>query len=412
MTKRASMLYEDDVKARARTAFDRNWRTWAQSAFADDESEPSLTVNVHPPRESDLQTGEQLSRAREWVAHWRTCKLSGVEWQQRSWASAGDQTIPMRVRLESASQIALWANRLELWETALSRIADVRERLIGTWSESMAPSCRDGSSQSALQAATLAVPSSIADWCALDERDWQTALDVWDWLFAHLGETRYVRQLPIRGIDTKWIEHHEKPLRRLYRELAGCDFSFAQPAKQFRCKACSPQTHMNGCDEFALSADQLAATTAPPQVVVICENLVNTLCLHDLPGTLAIHGAGFAVMELQIVSWLAETPIVYWGDLDSSGFAILNALRSFAPSAQSCMMDDQTLYRYFDLCVDEPRPATGTFERLTAAEHETLHQLVQGDSARNIANLRLEQERIEWGWAYERIRSAVLEALA
>jgi len=455
------MLGIDDVQARARVSFDRNWRNWAHETFIGPGPTARLSVNLRPPREGDLRTTEQIVRARAWVEQWRDCTLAGVEWKVRSWASVGDQSLPLRVVLESPEDIAAWAERQELWSTAVERMSSVRAHLQNNWREKLnmhgsqatrstqeakgahtnaqpfrptrtmlrenptaqnpqtAQASHDAQASPAPQptppllAAGAALRSSIGDWCDLEDADWDTALHVWDWLLAHAGETRYVRQLPIRGIDTKWIERHGKALRPLYRAIAGEDFSFAQPGKLFRCKACCPEVRLGGCDEFALTAAQLAVVTpdARPRTVVICENLMNTLCLHDLPGTLAIHGSGFAVTELGTVPWLVDTPVVYWGDLDTNGFAILNALRSFAPHARSVMMDARTLQRHFDLCVEEPKPATGSRERLTPAERDTVQLLAQGDPSRGIANLRLEQERVEWDWAYERVAQACSGAI-
>ena len=411
-----------DVQRRAATAFNRNWRSWAACWFAGEECAPELNVGLQPPRESELNTPERIAQAREWVQAWRDCTFPGVEWQMRSWPSVGNQRLPVRVHLEGVQAIARWAQQLPCWNTAIGRLDDVRHRLEGSWSEALTDdrarwdgcaSVRSSASDEPRAAAGQALPETVVSavkacvglWGELSDEDWSDVLLVWDWLFSHPRERRFVRQLPIRGIDTKWVESHGRELRGLYRAVVGADFAFAQPAKQFRCKACSAETRLGGCNEFSLSAAQLNSSSLRPKVVIICENLVNVLCLDDLPGTLAVHGSGYAAIELGSVSWLAETPILYWGDLDSNGFAILNDLRASLPHARSIMMDENTLNRYFDLCVNEPKPATGEFARLTLPERETLCALAQGDFARGIANLRLEQERIEWNWARERIES-------
>lgn len=431
-----------DVQKRALTAFDRNWREWAQAAFLGCAPRASLGVGLKPPRESDLSSPGCITTARAWVAEWRDCALPGIEWRRKSWSRVGDQNLPIRVQLTSAEDIALWAGKLAQWEAATARAADVRERIIGQWPalvgspgiydrmlKNGGPSVSQGrvSAESetslaepssgaiedpvarTLADASSAVRSDIAAWCKLDESSWSSTLHVWDWLFSHPGQTCYVRQLPIRGIDTKWFERHESALRGLYHAIKGDDFAFSQPPKLFRCKACCPDAALEGCTEFALSANQLAQMHTRPKRVVLCENLVNTLCLDNLAGTLAIHASGFAAIELGAVPWLSKTPLVYWGDLDSNGFAILNAVRTFAPHARSVMMDEATLMRYFDLGVEEPTPAMGDFPNLTQQERGALAALSQGDETRGIRNLRLEQERIEWTWAYARVMQALGE---
>ena len=93
--------------------------------------------------------------------------------------------------------------------------------------------------------------------------------------------------------------------------------------------------------------------------------------------------------------------IVYWGDLDSHGFAILDRLRHHAPHAVSVLMDIETLDAWGEFTVPEPTPARATPTRLTSGETAALDALTgRGD-------LRLEQERIPWDWALPRLRSAL-----
>lgn len=436
-----------------------------------------LNMSLKPPRERDLESSAMVTEAREWVAGWHACPLqSQVSWETRSWARIGAQTIPVRVSLETVEDIALWAGRAGHWELALRRLADVRRMLDGPWrgagrasdvepyppAGSPAPvgggfdaagamppglsasSVAPADSPATEEAVSTAVKASIGDWCKLGEEDWRRLLDVLTWLLSNQGKRCYVRQLPIRGVDTKWVETHGHALRPLYRALTGTDFVFKKPGRQFRCAALGEVGQLGGCSDFALSADQLDRLKAPPRAVVICENLVNVLSLGDAaiggdaaidvsdarsapdpapapafsssPGlslasapVLAIHGGGFAVKELASVSWLSDVPILYWGDLDTNGFAILNILRGFAPHAQSIMMDAETLSRHFDLCVEEPTPAVVSFNQLTPEESATLQQLFAGDPTRGISTLRLEQERIEWRWALQRINDALTE---
>ena len=175
----------------------------------------------------------------------------------------------------------------------------------------------------------------------------------------------------------------------------------------FRCKACCEPLRLAGCDEFALSASQLQQLTVRPPVLLICENLVSVLSLPRLEGVLAIHGGGFAVNDLSCVGWICATPLLYWGDLDSNGFAILDTLRSFAPHARSVMMDTATLQQHLDLCAEEPTPAKRELTRLTGEEHRALDLLAAVDDAHPVRNRRLEQERIEWQWACDKLAEAL-----
>jgi hypothetical protein len=311
--------------------------------------------------------------------------------------------VPVRLVVEGPDAIASWAGLSDRWSVAKSRVRDVASRLGGSWRVGIAADSGVGSDGVLAGRVGEAVHASLGGWCALGEDDWRRALDALGWLFSHDSEGLYVRQLPIRGIDTKWMEAHGACIRPLYQAVKGRDFAFRQPRRLFRCKACCDSTTLSRQREFALDAQGLARLQSRPRRVVVCENLANTLCLDEMPGTLAIHGGGYAVAELRELAWLADAELLYWGDLDTHGFAILDMLRSFAPHAQSRMMDETTLERYLDLCVEEPKPSLSPCSRLNASESRTLALLREGDAARGIATLRLEQERIPWEWALSQL---------
>jgi hypothetical protein len=60
-------------------------------------------------------------------------------------------------------------------------------------------------------------------------------------------------------------------------------------------------------------------------------------------------------------------------------------------------MDEVTLLTYRDLWVPEPKAAAGTYPSLTVGEQAVLERI------RSEGNVRLEQERIPWGVALERL---------
>lgn len=174
------------------------------------------------------------------------------------------------------------------------------------------------------------------------------------------------------------------------------------PAADFEPDCTEPE----GIVDLALPICELDRIVRRARLAIVCENLVSTLTLPDIPGAIAVHGGGYAVGDLRCAPALADMPLLYWGDLDTNGFAILNDMRSAFPHAASVLMDRETLERHLDLCVEEPQPNAGRLSRLTAEEAATLETLRRGDPARGIASLRLEQERIEWDWACGRILQA------
>jgi hypothetical protein len=98
--------------------------------------------------------------------------------------------------------------------------------------------------------------------------------------------------------------------------------------------------------------------------------------------------------------WLRAAPVHYWGDLDTHGFAILDRLRAWLPQTASFLMDRETLLAHRDRWVPEPTPTAATLTRLDTAEAALYDDLV---SDRLAESLRLEQERIGWAWARDRL---------
>ncbi|MBP7517914.1 MAG: DUF2220 domain-containing protein, partial [Desulfobulbus sp.] len=125
--------------------------------------------------------------------------------------------------------------------------------------------------------------------------------------------------------------------------------------------------------------------------VFITENEINFLAFPNVPEAMVLFGAGYGFATLTAAHWLQEKNILYWGDIDTHGFAILSQLRGFFPNTVSFLMDRETLLAHRQLWGVEPQPQTGILPRLTTDEqtlYDELRQQTWGGS------VRLEQEKI------------------
>jgi hypothetical protein len=96
---------------------------------------------------------------------------------------------------------------------------------------------------------------------------------------------------------------------------------------------------------------------------------------------------------LEPLGWLTDLDLVYWGDIDTHGFAILNRLRHRFGNARSILMDRATLLGHRGQWVTEPRPTAAVLDLLHAEEAEFYRDLVEGVFGPSV---RLEQERIRF----------------
>lgn len=362
-----------DVRARAKKLFDREARTWA----ADQQTDAVLDVSLHPPTEREAL--RDLEQVRRWVDSWRGLSADPsveIEWVVRKWPRIGSQEVPVRAVLRGSDAIARIAGERDVWQVLVSRLDALR---------GLAGSCADSVLRTHARA--------IAD---LDGGDFERLVDVLEWLRENPESGRLVRELPIRGIHTKWIESRIGLVEALHRAGTGAlDLGLREPSPLVRLRVLDPSLSFHGLTDVSAPVDDLAACQIRPERVFVFENLATVLAMPDVSGAVVIHGGGHRVDLVARLPW-AQT-VTYWGDLDSHGFAILNRLRARGVDATSALMEMATLFDHRDLWGIDPDPNVGVFDRLTRDERAALQSL----SAEG--NIRLEQERIPWDYALARL---------
>ena len=161
--------------------------------------------------------------------------------------------------------------------------------------------------------------------------------------------------------------------------------------------------------EIALAVHDFAQLQVPFAHVIICENEMSYLCLPSISNTIAIFGSGYAVANLGPITRLHHTDIIYWGDLDTHGFAIINALRLSMLRAmliagehdlsvtqlkvRSMLMDRETLKRHREYVVTEKEQRVTALQCLLDEEQRCYQELI---GQKHGQHLRLEQERIPY----------------
>lgn len=432
-----TMTSVKDAQTRVAAFYDRHARDWAADAFVGTDAFDSPALALHPPTEKQVIADGRAASA--WARSWQDSRYAKfVSWVAREWPSAGHQEVPERLGFPTPEALATFIGRKPDWLRLCTRTEElaglfracVSERRDGTAEagprsasmegprdpaeagsgKSAASQIRSESSRSdgstlavalnsQLTTAAEAIRRTAMRYAALDEMNWQMLVQMLAWLLAHPEAHCFVRELPVKGVDTKWLETHRGIVEPLYTAFSGApalDFRKVPPLVrlQFLDRSIAPA----GIEELSLPVSELNRLGMRPERVIVCENLVSTLALPRFAGTLAIHGGGYAVDILGQIEWLQEVPILYWGDLDSNGFAILDRLRHHHPAVTSVLMDAETLAAHRELCGIEPTPNRSALTLLTPTEQETLAQLLEPTDA-----LRLEQERIEWTFALDRI---------
>lgn len=361
-------------RARAARLYQRMSAGWA--TCAEPPEAPLLDLPLHPPNERTALADPAGTVT--WVASWRT--VPGVVWRTRNWASLGTQQVPERVVLAAPQDVADAADRTAHWRMLTARTAT----LVEAWGEATRPVLRRHA-------------RSLVD---LDDLDFARLRAVVQWLVAHPHSGMYLRQLPVEGVSTKWAESHRALLHAAVTTLTGRpDLGLREAPALVRLRFLDPALAPGGLLDLAAAPADLAGLDIRPRRVLVVENLQTLLALEPEDGTIAVHGAGYAVDRVAEVGWLRDIDRVdYWGDLDRDGFAILNRLRAHCPQARSVLMDAATLLEHRHLWVPDPTSGTVRMERLVDAERAVVALL------HDHGGVRLEQERLAWPWCLRQLR--------
>ncbi len=373
MSPRATPVTPAAVRARAAARYARSATAWAAAAeVGRPVPAPVMELPLHPPTESAALAGPDAVIA--WVRSWQANGVPGqVSWQVRSWPAVGRQQIPVRVRLDTTADVAHAAGRSPHWQ----RLTDRCRQLAAGWPA-------DGGLEAALTRHGEALT-------VLDDADMSCLVGVLTWLVQHPHSDLYPRQLPVRGVHSKWLDQHQTLVRGLVVAATGQDeLGLSAPPSLTRVLVLDPRLRPGGLRDLAAPATDLKSWDVRPDRVIIVENLQSLLPLPDAPGVVAVHGGGAAVDVVTALPWVRGAEVTYWGDLDSHGLAILDRARIRLPEARSVLMDVGTLHAYRDLCVVEPVPSVAEMPRLTGDEQALRTELAV------LGQLRLEQERIPW----------------
>lgn len=243
--------------------------------------------------------------------------------------------------------------------------------------------------------------------------EWNRLLDIVDWLHAHPRPAVYLRQVDIPGVHSKFIEAHRGVLAELLdivlppEAIDPTATGTSQFAKRygFRDKPARIRFRILDSDhalllgqqieDITLDAESFARLGTSVSRVFITENEINFLAFPQIKDTVVIFGAGYGFEMLRKAEWLARCRIHYWGDIDTHGFAILDQLRNQFDRVESFLMDRSTLLAFESQWGVEEKQTLRDLPRLNP-EERALYDDLRDNRLRK--NLRLEQERIGFGW--------------
>ena len=382
----------DAVVGEAATRFRNGWAGWA---IAPDGAPRPLTFSLGAPGARELES--DVASVDAWIRAWTqfTDRHSATGLRRKTVTTRiGKQSIPTHLDIATPGYLANLLGQSETWAAALA------------WSEAAA----NFEPESGLSAPLLRAL------CAVPVGEIGRLMAVASWLRDNPRSGLMPRQLPVEGIDTKWIAGRYRVLKALLRPGLGqgdsepdapSDADDSPEEIKLTALGLRPRPHyvrltvldselraaLGGLRDVSVATEQLSALTWSPDHLLVVENLETAVSLPDMAGTVVVHSLGHDIEPLRGLGWaLAARRVTYWGDIDAEGLAILSRVRGLGYPAASILMDAKTLFTYQHLAVSEPdEPRFAEALHLTAIERETYEGL---RANRWGERLRLEQERI------------------
>jgi hypothetical protein len=382
----------EDIRQRLVRRFQSKHREWLIGESVENLWPMEIPLGM-PTEQVALR---QVDGVRSWVSAWQHWQGFGtLSWCERRWKTLGVQSLPEKLTLHRPEDVAMWIGEATRWDRAQTRY----RALIGHW-----------------PVLAQQLPRYFDVLADYSDADFRRLAEMLEWIERHPNSGLYPRQLPVSGLDSKWLDGRKGLLTDLVaaiQEDSSNDLDFYQ-----RCGLKAPpflvrmrvldqalRSRIGGAGDITAPVEDLAGISLIPSHVFIVENLQTGLAMSDMLGAVVFMRLGYNVNVLAGLPWLIHAKCIYWGDLDTHGFAILHRARSYLPKMQSVLMDEVTLLRHKALWVEEgEQHSAAELSLLTEAEQEVYRGLKRQRWGQNI---RLEQERIAWDTAWSALQQLV-----
>jgi hypothetical protein len=385
-----------------------------------------LRVSAGKPTAKTLV--DDFSQVREWKMDLEQGSAAdgySIVYREINHRQLGHQSLPGQLVFNTPARVAAYLGKSHAFE----RFKQLHDVII--------------EQQPALQNWLHAQPMKVLE----QAQHWGALLAVIAFFQAHPRPNRYLRELLIPTVDTKFIEarkgliaqllDHTLPPEVIDPQVVGLarhgferryGLKYDQPLIRFRLldnvqgrtniagardggsdaeqgrtniagardggsDAEHGRTNITGAmDDISLPLEQFQRLDPPVTRVFITENKINGLSFPRLPGSMVIFGLGYGISGLKSIGWLQRCEIHYWGDIDTHGFAMLSQLRGYYHHTRSLLMDRDTLDSFPQAWVEEQGKRIVTeLENLNAVEQACYRLLCEDRLGKHI---RLEQERV------------------
>lgn len=299
-----------------------------------------------PTKEEDI-----LKNKEEFVAFcedWHKDIISGkVDFLKKKYPEIGEVEVPIHLVFEKIDDIATWAGHLVEFHSAQTRLLAIKEEL---------PELIDSGIE------------HINSLTTMDDDDFSRFVAVCKWLCHNKNSHALIRQIPVRGVDTRWFEEHRfyiLNLMRKYLELNPLRKDLLQlglvpPPQTVRIVLLDKalRSRLGGLRDIGLTVSDLAKLDIAPRKVIFFDDLSTALSLPDVQSSVAI-ALPSRLSDLCTVPWITAAQTIYMSGIQMRSFAILNNLRVYLPNTECLTLNkdvfiaDRDLWSFDDIEIEE-----------------------------------------------------------
>ena len=294
-----------------------------------------------PTKDDDVLESKDafLSFCKEWSA---PLPAGHIEFIDKTYPDIGTVKVPIHLVFDTPEELATWAGHLVEYHSSvrcLDLIAHEMPELIDS---------------------ALNVISSLANLAWID---FERMVAVCKWFCENRNSRLLTRQIPIRGIDTRWFEIHTPLLLDFLRDYLELNpyrkdllqLGLVPPPALIRLVIFDAELRakVGGLKIVAASISELNELNLRPERIVFMDNLPTAVALPDIKGTIGIITPFHHVRETCRINWVAQAHCQYLGSVDLRSFAVLHNLRLYLPNIESVLMDEQTLLSNQDLWTND-----------------------------------------------------------
>ncbi|WP_280437020.1 Wadjet anti-phage system protein JetD domain-containing protein [Nocardia carnea] len=387
---------------------------WAEAICADYGVARPAIFSV--PLRPGLSSGKAVERANggswhEWRTTWRNFELRTIS----KFAGVGIILEPVTIRGVTYDLPAtLVAENVGAAVELISRAEEKPQAVDLGRARSLAKSLDT--------AGVTPTPATLKATYRLTDADTEILFTAIAWLSAHPDVSAWTaRQLPVPGMHSKWLETHGGLLQtvtgrdvraEVRPRLAVVHLTYVDPDYT----ASGKRRH----DAWTTGDTHDLAYT--PRVVLIVENRDCRLWFPHVQNTVVVEGNGKAAASLLAeITWIRTAEhVVYWGDIDADGYAILDRLRATmavptsdglpAKTVHSILMEATDLHHHANHGVNRDKagcpikPSSTRLVHLTSAESTAYDAVATAGPAQF---RRIEQEVIPLAQAAARLEALI-----